>query len=190
LCGINGSDHDPRMSRKTSGESPWGAAVGWVTCARSAARSPTVCTMGGAAPAAHIICHRRVFAFISPGRSRRPHGRRRVGPARTLNRKYGRRHLLKTRPGDRTRRSGPPPGGHGMEGLPPSWSLHRVMASLWSSRVQVPPPRVLHGSEPWALAERRCGPHGRAPPGRPEPQLEPPGGWGRHCGAPALPLNS
>jgi hypothetical protein len=82
------------------------------------------------------------------------------------------------------------PGGHGMEGLPPSWSLHRVMASLWSSRVQVTPPRVLHGSEPWALAERRCGPHGRAPPGRPEPQLEPPGGWGRHCGAPALPLNS
>jgi hypothetical protein len=23
------------------------------------------------------------------------------------------------------------PGGHGMEGLPPSWSLHRVMASLY-----------------------------------------------------------
>jgi hypothetical protein len=44
---------------------------------------------------------------------------------------------------------------------------------------------VLHGSEPWALAERRCGPHGRAPPGRHEPQLEPPGGWGRHWGASA-----
>ena len=34
------------------------------------------------------------------------------------------------------------PGGHGMEGLPPSWSLHRVMASLWSPRVQVTPSRV------------------------------------------------
>ena len=53
------------------------------------------------------------------------------------------------------------PRGHGTEGLPPSWSLHRVMASLWSPRVQVRPFRVLHGSEPWALAGWRRGPHGR-----------------------------
>jgi hypothetical protein len=37
-------------------------------------------------------------------------------PPRTLNRKYGRRHLLKTRPGDRIRRSGPSPGGMGRRG--------------------------------------------------------------------------
>jgi hypothetical protein len=71
------------------------------------------------------------------------------------------------------------PGGHGMEGLPPSWPLHRVMASLWSPRVQVRPSRVLHGSEPWALASREAVRPPRAPPGRPESQLEPPGGWGR-----------
>jgi hypothetical protein len=35
------------------------------------------------------------------------------------------------------------------------------MASLWSPRVQVKPPRVLHGSEPWALSGRRRGTHGR-----------------------------
>jgi hypothetical protein len=34
-------------------------------------------------------------------------------PARTLNRKYGRLHLMKTRPEDRTRRPGPSPGGMG-----------------------------------------------------------------------------
>jgi hypothetical protein len=53
------------------------------------------------------------------------------------------------------------PGGHGMEGLPPSRSLHGVMASLWSPRVQVTPSRVLHGSEPWALTGGRRGSHGR-----------------------------
>jgi hypothetical protein len=79
-------------------------------------------------------------------------------------------------------------GGHGMEGLPPSWSLHRVMASLWSPRVQVTPPRVLHGSEPWALAERWCGPHGRPRTG-PSPNWNPRGA-GAATGAPALPLNS
>jgi hypothetical protein len=46
--------------------------------------------------------------------------------------------------------------------VPPSWSLHRVMASLWSpARAQVTPPRVLHGREPWALSGRRQGTHGR-----------------------------
>jgi hypothetical protein len=34
----------------------------------------------------------------------------------------------------------PIPGGHGTEGVPPSWSLHRVRASVWASRVQVKPP--------------------------------------------------
>ena len=53
------------------------------------------------------------------------------------------------------------PRGHGTERLPPSWSLHRVMTSLWSPRVQVTPSRVLHGSEPWAPAGWRRGPHGR-----------------------------
>jgi hypothetical protein len=48
--------------------------------------------------------------------------------------------------------------GHGAEGLPPSGSLHQVMASLWTPRVQVTPSRVLHGSEycvllpGWALS--------------------------------------
>jgi hypothetical protein len=75
------------------------------------------------------------------------------------------------------------PRGHGTEGLPPSRSLHRVMTSLWSPRVQVTPSRVLHGSGPWALAGWRRGPHSpRAPPGRPESQLEPPGGLARQRG--------
>jgi hypothetical protein len=64
------------------------------------------------------------------------------------------------------------PGGHRMEGLPPSWSLHRVMASLWGLRVQVRPSHVLHGSEPWALAERWHGPHGR-PRAGPSPNRNP-----------------
>jgi hypothetical protein len=41
-------------------------------------------------------------------------------PSRTLNRKYGRLHLLKTRPGDRTRRPGPSPGGIGWKGCHPA----------------------------------------------------------------------
>ena len=40
--------------------------------------------------------------------------------ARALNRKYGRLHLLKTRPGNRTRRSGPSPGGMGRRGCHPA----------------------------------------------------------------------
>jgi hypothetical protein len=53
------------------------------------------------------------------------------------------------------------PGGHGTEGVPPSWSLHRVTASVWASGVQVRPSRVLHGRGPWALSGRRQGTHGR-----------------------------
>jgi hypothetical protein len=64
------------------------------------------------------------------------------------------------------------PRGHGTEGLPPSWSLHRVMASLWSPRVQVRLFRVLHRSEPWALAVWRRGPHGR-PRTAPSPNWNP-----------------
>jgi hypothetical protein len=66
------------------------------------------------------------------------------------------------------------PRGHGTEGLPPSWSLHRVMTSLWSPRVQVTPSRVLHGSEPWAPAGWRRGPHGR-PRAVPSPNWNPRG---------------
>jgi hypothetical protein len=40
--------------------------------------------------------------------------------ARTLNRKYGRLHLMKTRPEDQTRRSGPSPGGMGRRGCHPA----------------------------------------------------------------------
>jgi hypothetical protein len=54
-------------------------------------------------------------------RRRRSHWERQREPlARTLNRKYGRRHLLKTRHGDRTRRSGPSPGGMGWKGCHPA----------------------------------------------------------------------
>jgi hypothetical protein len=41
------------------------------------------------------------------------------------------------------------------------------------------PSRVLHGSEPWALAGRR----GAPPPGQPESQLQPPGSWARQRGS-------
>jgi hypothetical protein len=74
------------------------------------------------------------------------------------------------------------PMGHGTEELPPSWSLHRVMTSLLSPRVQVTPSRVLHGSEPWALTGGAARPP-RAPPGRSESQLEPPDSWPRQRGS-------
>jgi hypothetical protein len=58
----------------------------YVSLARALAHVPLcavlLCTLGGAAPA-HIIFHRRLFAFISPDRSRRPRtqagGTRRCG---------------------------------------------------------------------------------------------------------------
>jgi hypothetical protein len=75
-----------------------------------------------------------------------------------------------------------------MEGLPPSRSLHGVMTSLWSPRVQVTPSRVLHGSEPWALTGGRRGPHGRPRAGS-SPNWNPRQA-GPAAGAPALPLNS
>jgi hypothetical protein len=94
---------------------------------------------------------------------------------------------LKTRPGDRTRRSGPSPGGMGWKGCHPVGPCTELaMASLWSPRVQVRPSRVLHGSEPWALSERWCGPHGR-PRAGPSPNWNPRGA-GAATGAPALPL--
>jgi hypothetical protein len=57
--------------------------------------------------------------------------------ARTLNRKYGRLHLLKTRPGYRTRRPGPSPGGMGRRCCHPAgpctelWRRYGALESRW-----------------------------------------------------------
>jgi hypothetical protein len=61
------------------------------------------------------------------------------------------------------------------------------MASLWSTRVQVIPSRVFHCSEPWALAGRRLGPHGR-PRAGPSHNLNPRTA-GLASGARGCPLN-
>jgi hypothetical protein len=103
---------------------------------------------------------------------------------RALNRKYGRRHLMKTRPGDRARRPGPSPGDMGRRGCHTAGrSLHRVMTSLWSPRAQVAVPVSCAPRQRALGSNRGAARPPRAPPGRSESQLEPPDSWARQRAA-------
>jgi hypothetical protein len=115
-----------------------------------------------------------------------------VCPARALNRKYGRRHLMKTRAWGPNQAARSIPRGACDRGAATQLvPTHRVTTSLWIPRAQVTPYPVSCAPRQRALGSNRGAARPpRAPPGRSESQLEPPDSWAPASGgARGCPLN-